>query len=314
MKKPIAIFCADIHLSHTPPVARSAEPDWYAAMARPLRELNALATKHGCPVLCAGDIYDRWNSSPELINFAIDELPQMYAVPGQHDLPLHRLDDIKKSAYWTLVKSGKVIDMWFDKKSYTTPDWVIPDVLHVLGFPWGKELHGIEGREDYPDSTDIQMALIHRYIWTKGASYPGAPVDQKLSSYSSVLQGYDYAVFGDNHIGFMAKSGDSIVVNCGCMIPRKSDERNCGPSVWLLGGDKSVRRHKLDTSQDRWLEPVEAEALEGRNSELDEFVAGLEELETDSLDFRDGVLRYIEDNKVSSGVRSAIMNAMEGGD
>ena len=38
--KVIAILSADWHLSHHPPVWRSAEPDWYAAMQRPLEEVS----------------------------------------------------------------------------------------------------------------------------------------------------------------------------------------------------------------------------------------------------------------------------------
>jgi hypothetical protein len=44
-EKPIAIFCSDIHLSLMPPVYRMNEPDWVAAMQKPLDELNGLATK-----------------------------------------------------------------------------------------------------------------------------------------------------------------------------------------------------------------------------------------------------------------------------
>ena len=32
----LAILCSDLHLQMKPPVARSAEPDWFAAMRRPL--------------------------------------------------------------------------------------------------------------------------------------------------------------------------------------------------------------------------------------------------------------------------------------
>ena len=50
MKKVIAILCSDLHLSHVAPVARSAENNWYAAMARALQELRELAEEHDVPV------------------------------------------------------------------------------------------------------------------------------------------------------------------------------------------------------------------------------------------------------------------------
>ena len=71
----IAILCADVHLSLNPPVWRSNEPDWFAAMKRPLDEIKELQKKnHDCPVFCAGDIFHKWDSPAELINWAIDNL------------------------------------------------------------------------------------------------------------------------------------------------------------------------------------------------------------------------------------------------
>lgn len=295
----IAILISDIHLSHVAPVARSAEPDWYVAMARPLRQVKKLAEKHECPVLCAGDIFDNWRSPPELINFAISELPVVFAIPGQHDLPMHRYEDMKKSAYWTLVEVGIIEDVgkgfYGDKQG-----------IGLFGFPWG---HKVKWEEDDLSPDVVRLALIHRYLWTKEiGGYPGAPADQNVAALEDRLAGYDVAVFGDNHLPFQAKSGDCIVVNCGCLIPRKSDERKLEPSAWLLMDDGRVKRHKLDTSEDRWLEPDEAEAKERENPGLDDFVAGLEELEADRLDFRDDLLRYAEN--VRPEVKQVIMEVI----
>jgi len=130
MSNVIAILCSDIHLCHTPPVARSAEPDWYVAMERQLDELRAVAEQHGAPIVCAGDIFDRWNSPPELINFAIQSSPKMHSIPGQHDLPHHRYEDMQRSAYWTLVAAGVLTDLG------TVPK-VVSNWLAVHPFPWG---------------------------------------------------------------------------------------------------------------------------------------------------------------------------------
>lgn len=105
----IAVLCSDIHLCHTCPPARSNEPNWYDAMARTLDELAGIASHYYVPILCAGDVFDRWNSPPELINFAIKHLPPMHCIPGQHDLPNHSLEDIRRSAYST---SAGCSEMW----------------------------------------------------------------------------------------------------------------------------------------------------------------------------------------------------------
>ena len=110
--KIVAIVCADIHLSSKAPVWRSNEPDWFAAMLKPLKQLVQLQAELECPVLIAGDIFDRWNASPELINFAMKYLPivDTYAIPGQHDLPLHNYEDMEKSAYGVLKRAGTIDD------------------------------------------------------------------------------------------------------------------------------------------------------------------------------------------------------------
>ena len=102
----IAVLCSDIHLSLKCPVARSAEPNWLEATKRSLDELRSVAEEHNAHVVVAGDIFDRWNSPPEIINFAIENLPNCYAIPGQHDLPNHRYEEIERSAYYTLIKAG----------------------------------------------------------------------------------------------------------------------------------------------------------------------------------------------------------------
>lgn len=298
----LAILTSDLHLTLTAPVARSCEPDWLEAQGRYLKQLRQLQDEHGCPVIFAGDIFDRWLVVPELINWAIDRLPYGYAIPGQHDLPMHRLEDVKKSGYWTLVQAQVLEDLsepdaWKDRSD----DWT------VHGFPWGEPI-GLEGREDEPDA-GLQVAVVHKYLWINGKSYPGADEGGHLSKCR--LEGYDAAVFGDNHIGFTAKSGRCSVMNCGCLIPRKSDERKLKPQVGLLKSDGTIERHLLDASQDRWLELEEELDTAARSqTEMERFLKELGSLENDRLDFREAVVRWVDDNKVSDGVKQAVLRAL----
>src|SRR5262245_45393768 len=131
--KAIAIFASDLHLSEKAPVARSAEPDWFAAQQRHLVELAELQDRVDAPIFYAGDIFDKSNPSPRLINWAIDHLPRGYAIPGQHDLPFHRLEDIKDSGYWTLCRTTVLTNI---------QDTITLDLGKILvrAFPWGHEI------------------------------------------------------------------------------------------------------------------------------------------------------------------------------
>ncbi|MFK5283767.1 hypothetical protein ACI3PL_29745, partial [Lacticaseibacillus paracasei] len=78
---------------------------------------------------------DRWNAPPELINFDLEHLPTgMICVPGQHDLPNHNLDDMRRSGYGVLKRTQKIFDL-----SGRCRDWSLED-LYVSGFGWGQDV------------------------------------------------------------------------------------------------------------------------------------------------------------------------------
>lgn len=295
----IAIEISDIHLSDKAPVARSGEPDWYKAMARPLKEVSKLARKYSCPVVCAGDIFHKWDSSAALINFALHYLPDgMLSIPGQHDLPLHNYTDIKKSAYWTLVKSGKIRNL---QHGIVTAI----DNLRLYAFPWG---FPITKCPDPPHTFGLNVAVIHHYVWIDGRGFPGAPEDSKLSNLKRQLKGYDHALFGDNHLSF--RSGP--VFNPGSLMRRASDQSEHRPVVGLLRADGTLERHYSDTRKDVLHETVPTvvpQAVEGLC--LSKFVRGLQALGGESLCFEQAVRVAFKTFKVSKSIKRLILQAME---
>ena len=193
--KVIAILCADIHLSHKPPIWRSNEPDWYVAMARPLNEIQELQAKYKCPILCAGDIFDKWNSPAELINWAMIHLPkEMFSIPGQHDFCYHNIEDLHRSAYWTLVEAKKITNIELNK-----PLELADYKIKLYGFPWGMKLQKCYDRK----IGWKHIALIHKYLWTKDYKYKKALETDNVKKYAKILKTYDVVVVGDNHKSFV---------------------------------------------------------------------------------------------------------------
>ncbi len=299
----VALLVADLHLSHKPPVARSAEPDWYAAMERQLRELQNLSTSLNgplsppVPIICAGDIFDSAKQPVELVNFAIQHLPQMYAVPGNHELPCHRYDDLHKSPYWTLVKAGRVIDL--------TPwkDHCIGNLI-MHGYPYGFEPKPLEHWEaDIP----LQVAVVHQYVWTKESGYPGAPESHRLKEFRKKVKGYDVAVVGDNHKSFTSHSDkETTVMNVGGFFRRKIDEIDHKPSVGLLMVNGRVKRHYLDVSKDKFLTAERLTTMmEGIGFET--FVESLQGLADNALDFSERLMQWLERKKVNQETKETIL-------
>ena len=301
-----AIFVSDLHLQSMAPPARAGEPDWFEAMKKPLLEIAKLRkVTNNAPIFYAGDIFDYWKSSPKLINFALQHLPPGYAIPGQHDLPNHSFDMIEDSAYWTLVLEGLLSPLLTHGASQ------IPDAgnMIVTGFPWGKELTPCCRAPG-----EFHVALIHRFVWTDGCGYENAPKGQRVAGYADCLKGYDLAVFGDNHKGFIQKIGDGpIIANCGAMMRRRSDEGDYVPGVILLYNDGSVRRHYLSTVGECFDAFTQGEsAINELLGDMTEFVGRLGEIsEKEEFDFVELLKRFFNENDTPEAVSKIIIEASE---
>lgn len=302
--KVIAILGSDLHLSHKCPAVRMAEPSWYNAMKRVCVELRELSVRHGnCPIIVAGDIFDRWNSPPELINWALRHMPKIWAVPGQHDLAYHRLAGIRKTAYWTLVEA-KII------RHLDRPKAVGEDNLIAYPCAWGQEIKKLNPSR----GNVVHLLVAHQYIWANSSnSFKGAPTANKVSSMRNLLSGYTAAVFGDNHKGFLTDAGNCHVLNGGTMMRRKADEITYRPHVGLLYSDGSIDLHYLNTSADKFLDNKSiAERLEAHLDATDllDDLRGLSE--KDEMDFEDAVRNYIKSNpRLSPKVHQILLSILD---
>jgi hypothetical protein len=303
--EPLALLCSDIHLTLKAPRARAVEPSWLDAQGAILDQLKALKTKLKVPtVVYAGDIFDKWYTpTQELVNWAISKLPVGYSIPGQHDLPNHRIEDVHRSAYWTMVEAGILYHI--DK-----PTPVVGDlVLH--GFPWLSEIKFT----DTPGRT--HLAVAHKYVWMSGSGYVGAPMDARTECLQEALQGFQAAVFGDNHRPFTCKIGDCHLINPGCLIQRKVDEKSTEATVGFLYRDEEgvcqLKPYRLDTSETKWVPQVEmARDDESISEDLNVFLAKLKTLESKPFDFVETVNRYMETHSVSATVKEILIDALEG--
>jgi hypothetical protein len=303
--KPIALLCSDIHLQEKPPISRSAEPDWFRAMQRPLDEIRGLSMSHDIPIIYAGDIFNHWKAPPELINWALKYLPKGYAVPGQHDLPFHNYDDMFKSAFGTLVDVGHLTLLPPAKPLR------IGKNLRAWGFPWGTKLKMMPtfvGK----DKACVDLAVVHAYIWREGKGYPGADEEKRVGVYATALKGFEAAVFGDNHKGFTAYKNGCSILNNGTLMRRNSDEVDYEPQVGLLMEDGSIEIHLLKSCKpDKFLPREEAKLIEEAGFKMEEFLKELEKLGHTNMDFRQSLKDYFTTYEVSPAAKTILLNALE---
>jgi hypothetical protein len=272
-------------------------------MARPLHELNNLKVQYQCPVVCCGDIFHLWDSSPQLINWACEHLPYgMLAIPGNHDLPYHNYTDLRKSAFWTLAEAGVIEPIPFGVLKLTGE-------LILHGFPW---THPVTPCKHPPNTFGLHVAVVHRYIWSQGLRYKGAPDNQRLGAYRPLLEGYDAAFFGDNHKPFIAKSdGMCTVINCGTLMTRNADDLPLKPMVGLLHRDGRITPHFLDTSKDQYMDINQAVEYAETAVDLTAFMEQLAGLGEQTMDFADTLRKFLRNTKVGKRVKDIILKAME---
>ncbi len=309
MPKVIAILCSDIHIESVPSW-RSAEENWFEAMARPLNELRELSNQHEVPIVCAGDIFTRWFAGPELINFAIKHLPKMYSVRGNHDLPNHRHEEVTRSAYWTLVEAGIIQDL---TKPVHHSSEAYPDlVLHP--FAWNQEIVPFDAEKFshwVEDGKFIHLAVVHKYIWKEGCGHIDALADAKVSNFRKVLQGYHASVFGDNHTSFMVgKPGQHMLINCGSLLRRHANDINHKPMVGLLHDDGSIKPYYLDISLDKHVESV-AKPVKKHETDTTKVLEGFKGLGKDSLDFRAAIRHRLDALKPNQEVTGLVLRSID---
>jgi hypothetical protein len=308
---PIAIVGSDLHLTDRVPIAR-AEKNWLEVLAGYLVEVELLRKSYGVPFLVAGDVFDKPNPSPAVVNFAFDHLPdRTWAIPGQHDLQYHNYEDIDQTAYWTLVMGGKIKHLIRGQAHvFASFEGSEGWAWYVVGWPWGSEPTAIEEMED----TDNKfLALVHSYIWTKGHKFKNAPQKAVVSKWEDRLDGYDAAVFGDNHKGFNLDTnhGKLSIMNCGTFVRRKVDEKEYRPMVGILHKSGSITPYYLHTENDRWATPEE---LVEKYEELEDFNGLIEELNTlgsGTLDFLEALQAGIAAKQVGRVVGDIIRKAAE---
>lgn len=269
-----------------------------------MNQIHQFTKKHKCPLIVAGDIFHTWNSPPELINFAIENLKTRYgtyAIPGQHDLPNHRYEDIRRSAYWTLVKSKAVVNL--PRRNA----FLVSKNLCCHAFPWGSEIY-----TDPAPFDGINLAVIHDYCWYQGHSFPGASEDKHVHQHAKKLKMYDAAVFGDNHIGFQIETKTGLhILNCGGLMRRNADQSDYTPRIGLLKDDGTIESVHINVMDDECLDDVEVKERDAKMEEaagvLITMIGGMSSV---MADFPETVKRFMESKKVDQTVQNIVYDSL----
>jgi len=222
-KKPTAVLTADWHLRSDTPIGRT--DDYFAAMERKIDFILALSEQHECPILIAGDLGHKSQWPNWLLEWAIEKFKEhdIICIPGQHDLPNHRLDQWEKAGVGVLHAAGAIELLGpHDLGS----DYMLDNIC-IDAFPYGESIHSIK-----LDSPFIKVAMAHQPIVEILPRWPG---DEGSKSHQLLKKFPEYSLIltGDNHQSFSVKAEGRGLVNPGSMMRNTADQENHKPRVYL---------------------------------------------------------------------------------
>lgn len=292
-----AILTADLHLSLRTPIART--DDYPEAQKRKLQFIQELSYKNNfCPILCSGDIFDRWNSTSELCSWAFDNLPKnIIAIPGNHDLPLHSLDQYKKSSLYLLDTVQKIIVL--------KNEGLFVRGMDVFGIASGSDIRITERK-----STRRRILLLHELvIQNTGSPIPGGYTAAKILEMFG--KDFDLIVTGDNHQSFTVKTKKSLLVNPGSMMRITADQADFRPRCYLYyAEDNSVVPVEFPIQK----EVHNRDHLIGKKEREERIAAYIERMKTDwdvGVSFRGNLEAFFKENSVPRKVREIIWQHLE---
>jgi predicted phosphodiesterase len=287
----------------------SRTDDYVSAQWGKLEFLKKLSQQNDdCPILCAGDVFDYWKATPWLCAWAYQYLPDMITIPGNHDLPMHSLDQYEKSALFLLEQVGRL-------KVITDPaERIRHKRLEITGVPFGQldKLKAIPIKEN---GSTRRILLLHKLIWP-GERPPWAD-QHRVQSAEEILRQYgdqfDLIVTGDNHSSFIAESEGCILVNPGSMLRATADQIDFEPCCYLYFAKENWIESVPFPIVDKVHDTHHLTSKRERDSRLSAYIERMGEGWEQGISFRDRLQLFFEVNKTPARIRDIIWKHLERG-
>lgn len=284
------IATADWHLRLTAPVCRT--DDYVAEQWRKVKWVGETARQCGAYILLAGDVFDHWKASPELLTATMDAIPgHVYAIPGQHDLPHHDAKQLNKSGFGVLLDSADIFQ----------PEDHGETAKLVAGAAFGQEPKG-----------KVPVLMLHRMTWHAVAPWKGIAAP----SATVLLRKYPWArwiITGDNHKSFAVEHEGRWLINPGSLMRMDADQADYKPSVYYFDTDRpgdKPQRMEIPIAEGV-VSRTHLATIEEKNERLEEFVRRLDDGMDVGLSFTDNLTAFMDQNKIGKDVRQIVQEVTE---
>lgn len=303
------LVTGDWHVRDDQPGSRT--DNFFETMVRKIKWILDTAVEQGCSyVLQPGDFFDK--SRPvqsQVLEILLNRTIAPYlsdlmilSVPGNHDLPYHRMDQLDRSSLGVMFEYGTVV------RAVCTTFPVEKIVVHGAG--WGEEL---PDHDLFP--ADFRIGMTHVSIDETNTF----PEWEKASDYLARHPAYDLIVTGDNHKQFVVdlfvaeENRNQILINAGALFRTSVDEIDHKPAVYIVDTDLPGKYKRIEIPVERDVLRVE-EYLERK--ERDEAIqAFVESMRSEDhgvgLSFEDNLRDYMASNNVPKSIVDIVWEAYE---
>lgn len=300
MKEVSAILIADTHLTLRQPVCRL--DDFRATLTRKLQWLKNLQKEYDCPIFHGGDLFDHWKTSPELLTFALDNLPdRIVGIAGQHDVEAHSISNMERSGIGVLAAADKIHllaedEILCEAKSY------------IEGFSWGVPLQG---------ATNIgssNVAIIHKLVYQGKEPFPGAEkVGGLAKNIIKQMPNFKLILSGDCHQTCVEQVGKQLLVNPGSFYRSSASQVDFKPSVFLWHSEDNTVTQVFVPISDGVISREHLVKIEERDERIEAFISKLKPIGKDegaTVNFKQNLRSYMAKNSVQKEIQDIVWETL----
>jgi DNA repair exonuclease SbcCD nuclease subunit len=301
--KTLAIASADWHLRLNKPKAR-LDKDWPSTLWYKVEQVLELCYEEDCPLLIAGDLGEEYTWPEKLQHDFISIINEygvkIFTIPGQHDLPNHRINKWRSGGLGPLHEAGSIFNL--AKDTYRTIQ-LYPNMF-LYGCGWNEEIPEVK------DKDPLNVLLIHKMIIKNKPEFPGQKAP-KAKSFLNRYSDYDIIVSGDNHTPFKIEHDGRTLINCGNLYRKNADQIDYEPAVWLIKEDGSVKRHKLQIKPDM-ISRDHIIAKQEKDERVENYIKAMKKIGKVTTSFEDNVKKIIDANQPEIDIEYKIWEAIDG--
>ena len=290
------IFSADIHARYLRPKAR--KDNYLETQDKKLRFLCQLAQKSP-PWLISGDLFNNAHPGDWILGYIISLFKEYNVcpavIPGQHDMPDHSLEIMKKDSGLNVLKAAGVISLLPTEEKDGGFLW---DDDLIYGCPYGQQPPTIEEEGWNKILLWHNMVIKDDPLWNKQIASTGERILRKYPM-------FDIICTGDNHNTFVCENKGRFLVNPGSMMRMKTNQKDHKPCVFRW--DKGNLEQIFLPIEEDVFDDSHITEKEEKENRLDGFITKLNEIrpelnENSSVSFKGNLKNFFQVNPETRGV------------